>query len=242
MSMEPWHYHPADDLDQTLAERLRHFPRQPDMLVYGLRTAAALAFRAWLRTYHRLSITGRENLPQDQSFILVANHASHLDTLAILAALPLARLHRVFPAAAKDYFFVSLPRAAIAAVVINALPFDRQTHIRQSLTICRKLLENPGNILLLYPEGTRSATGEVGEFRPGISLLVAGTEVPVVPCYLHGTHRALPKGAAIPRPHKIRLSIGRPRTFAHLNRGKDTAQVVSTELREAVLALAKEGS
>ena len=91
-----WHYEPAQDLEQPLIERLRNFPRQPDMLVYGARVLAATIIRGWLRLYHRLEIVGCENLPTDRSFILVANHASHLDTLCLLAALPLGKLHRAF--------------------------------------------------------------------------------------------------------------------------------------------------
>src|SRR6267142_3738904 len=157
--METWHYQPAQDLEQPLVERLRNFPRQPDMLVYGTRLLAALLLRGWLRCYHRLSIVGRENLPTDRSFVMVANHASHLDVLSLLSALPLSKLHRAFPAAARDYFFVRVPRLLLAAVVVNALPFDRRFDIRHSLSLCRTLLENPGNILLIFPEGTRSVTG-----------------------------------------------------------------------------------
>src|SRR5690348_2607294 len=120
--MDVWRYETADDIDKTLAERLRGFPRQPDMLVYALRGAIAAVIRAWLATYHRMRIVGRENLPASGSYILVANHTSHLDALCVLAALPMHKIHRSFPAAAKDYFFVSLPGIA-AALVVNALPF-----------------------------------------------------------------------------------------------------------------------
>jgi 1-acyl-sn-glycerol-3-phosphate acyltransferase len=235
--MEPWHYDTAEDLQQTLVERLQRFPREPDILVYSARMAAAVMVRGWLRAYHRLEIAGRENLPAEGSFVLVANHASHLDALSILAALPLRKLHRVFPAAAKDFFFVSIPRSLVAAVAVNALPFDRETHIRQSLSLCRQLLENPGNVLLLFPEGTRSTTGEMGPFKPGIGLLLAETPVPVVPCYLDGTYRALPKGSYIPRPRKVRLIIGPPRSYGHLKRGKETALHICQDLREAIAAL-----
>src|SRR5437899_647931 len=98
------------------------------MLVYGTRLLAGLLLRGWLRCYHRLTIVGRENLPLDRSFVMVANHASHLDTLCLLSALPLSKLHCAFPAAAQDYFFVQVPRLFLAAVVVNALPFDRRVH------------------------------------------------------------------------------------------------------------------
>jgi 1-acyl-sn-glycerol-3-phosphate acyltransferase len=237
--MEPWQYDTSEHLDKTLVERLRHFPREPDMLVFGLRSAGAVLIRSWLRMYHRFSIIGRENLPREGSYIIVANHASHLDTLAIVSALPLAKLHRVFPAAAKDFFFESLPRTALASILVNALPFDRQTHVRQSLSLCKAVLENSGNVLLIYPEGTRTTTGEMGEFRPGISLLLAGSELPVVPCYLDGTFRAWPKGVWLPRPRKVRLLIGQPRRFATLKRGKEAAETICRDLRNAVVALAE---
>lgn len=236
--MNAWQYEPAVDLDQSLVERLRNFPREPDMLVYGLRTMAALLMRGWLRLYHRLTISGRNNLPADRSFVLIANHASHLDTLCLLSALPLRKLHRAFPAAASDYFFVSVPRLFLATVVVNALPFDRMINIRQSLGLCRQILESPGNILLIFPEGTRSTTGQVREFKPGVGMLVAGTDCPVVPCYLHGADKAWPKGTWFPRPRRLRLVIGRPRTFQNLECNRASAQRISQELREAVLALA----
>src|SRR5437868_4285524 len=109
-TMDPWIYQPASDLEQPLIEKLRRFPREPDLLVYGMRVVAASISRCWLRLYHGLSVIGRENLPTDRSFVLVANHASHLDTLCLLAALPFGKLHHAFPAAARDYFFVNAPR------------------------------------------------------------------------------------------------------------------------------------
>ncbi len=235
--MDPWHYETARDLDQSLVERLRNFPREPDMFVYGARLTATLMVRSWLRLYHRLKITGRENLPVDRSFVLVANHASHLDVLCLLSSLPLGKVHRAFPAAARDYFFVSAPRAIAAAIVVNALPFDRGILGWQSLGVCGQLLQNPGNILVLFPEGTRSTTGNIGEFKPGIGLLVAGTDVPVVPCYLHGAGRAWPKGCWVPRPRQVRVTIGAPRVYGSHVRGKASAQEICRELREAVLEL-----
>lgn len=232
-----WHYEPAADLDQHLIERLRRFPREPDITVYVLRSLAALLVGGWLRTYHRLEITGREHLPKDGSFVLVANHSSHLDALCLLAALPLRKLHRAFPAAAQDYFFVSAPRVAIAAVVVNALPFARQTNVQHSMELCRQLLANPGNILILFPEGTRTVTGEVGEFKHGIGLLAAGTETPIVPCHLAGAFAAWPKGKTFPRPRRVRLRIGTPRSYSTLPPSKESAKQISQDLRKAVMEL-----
>ena len=238
MEMPPWQYEPALDLDQPLMERLRHFPREPDMLVYAMRALAALVIRGWLRLYHRFTIVGRENLPTDRSFVLVANHTSHLDTLCLLSSLPLGMLHRAFPAAARDYFFVGVPRLLAAAIVANALPFDRRTHIRESLDLCRELLENPGNVLLIFPEGTRSASGELGEFKAGIGLLAAASRHPVVPCYLQGSEEVWPSRGWLPRPRRMRLIIGKARAYSNFDRTTAAAHRISHDLREAVLALA----
>jgi 1-acyl-sn-glycerol-3-phosphate acyltransferase len=232
--MTDWHYETSDQIGKSLIERLKHFPREPDISVYVLRSAAALVLRAWLRVFHRLEIVGRENLPREGSFVLVANHCSHLDTLCLLSAIRLKSLHRAFPAAAADYFFTSLPRTAVAAIVVNALPFHRETHARQSLAVCRELLANPGNILILFPEGTRSTDGSIGRFKLGIGLLLAGTTIPAVPCRLHGAFEAFPKGAIVPRPRKVRLVIGRPREYGGYPSGKESAVAISEDLARAV--------
>ncbi len=169
--------------------------------------------------------------------MIVANHASHLDALCLLAALPFARIHTAFPAAARDYFFENAPRLLLATVVVNALPFDRRTSPRQSLTLCHRLLDQPGNALIIFPEGTRSATNELGEFKPGVGLLLAGKSYPVVPCYLEGTHGAWPKQAWLPRPKRVGVRIAAPLYYSGQKCGKDSAVRIAGELREAVLAL-----
>ena len=88
MSQTYFQYETAADVGRSFVDRLRCFPRQPDILVYGVRSIAALAVRGWLRMYHRLRTEGRENLPVSGSFVMVANHSSHLDALCMLAALP----------------------------------------------------------------------------------------------------------------------------------------------------------
>lgn len=232
--MNEWEYHPAADLDQNLADQLRNFPRQPRMHHYVVRWCAALFLRGWMRVYHRLRIEDRKNLPAGESFILVCNHTSHLDTLAMLCTIPLARIHRAFPAAAADYFFSSLPRSAVSAVLINALPFDRQAKGAESLAVCDALLANAGNMLILFPEGTRTTSGELGRFRSGIGRLVAGTDIPVLPCYLDGGFRAWPKGKTLPRPYRLRLRIGRPQRFVHLPKTAESVREICQELEDSV--------
>jgi len=203
----------------------------------------ATLIRGWLRVYHRLQILGRENLPGYPlvgrgSFVLVANHCSHLDALCLISAVPIGKLHRTISAAAADYFFVSPRRAVVAVLMVNALPFNREVYVRQSLRLCRELLANPGNVLILFPEGSRSPNGNLRAFKNGIGLLVAGTDVPVIPCYLDGTHRAMPKRAAVPRPCQVRLTIGAPRLYKDFSPDRAGSAEVAMDLHRAVQQLA----
>jgi 1-acyl-sn-glycerol-3-phosphate acyltransferase len=228
---------PMRDVDHAPVDRLRQFPREPDVLVYALRSLGALIIRGLLRIYNHFEIIGHQNLRTNRSLVIVANHCSHMDTLCLLAALPLRKLHRAFPAAASDYFFQSVPRLWAAAILVNALPFARQTRVRESLSLCRELLANPGTILIIFPEGTRSTTGEVGEFKSGVGALVAGRDVAVAPCFIDGSFRAWPKGKRFPRPRKVRLVVGTPRNYSDRGTEKIDICTIAAELRDAVKQL-----
>jgi 1-acyl-sn-glycerol-3-phosphate acyltransferase len=221
-------------LERRAVDRLRRFPRETRPLEHAVRIGLALVIRALLRVYCRFEIVGAENLPnENKSFVLVANHTSHLDSVCLLAALPLRRLHRAFPVAAEDYFFRSLARGWFAAVAMNALPFGRQLRVRESLSVCAQLLQKPGNVLIIFPEGTRSRTGALQPFKPGIGALLAQQDVRVLPCYLEGAFRAWPKGQRLPRPCKVRLLIGQLLSCA-----EESPAGVARELQLAVQKMA----
>ncbi len=230
---------PATDhqFDRALLEHAWRLPHEPAMAVSALRAIIALVVRALLRLYTRFEIVGHENVRTNRSLVIVANHSSHLDAVCLLAALPIRKLPRAFSAAAEDYFFRSLSRRWIASVMVNALPFARQHHVRESLTGCRELLAQTGNILIVFPEGTRSENGEIHEFKPGVGALVAGREVSVLPCYLDGTSRVWPKGKCLPRSHKVRLIIGQPRQYSSFTLSRADITAIASELRDAVAAL-----
>src|ERR1041384_3013941 len=76
----------------------------PAPFAFPARLTSAVAIRAALRAYFRFEIEGRERLPRNQSFVMVANHASHLDAVSLLSALPLSSLNQAYPVAARDYF------------------------------------------------------------------------------------------------------------------------------------------
>lgn len=233
-----WKYDTARDSGLSLVDRLKMCPREPDPPIYAARTAAAVAIRAALRIYNRFDIAGREHLPANGSFVLVANHASHLDTVALLSALPLRSLHRSYPIAARDYFGANDVRLALTAIIANVMLFDRNSKGMADLELCQQMLDERGTVLVMFPEGTRSLDGRVGRFRRGIGRLLAGAHYPVLPCYLDGTFRAWPKGSLIPRPARVRLAIGEPRTYERVERTDAGALHICADLRGAVLDLA----
>jgi 1-acyl-sn-glycerol-3-phosphate acyltransferase len=204
-------------------------------IAWALQIAAVLLFRIYLRLFHGLRIVGRQHLPLDRPFVLVANHTSHLDMFCLLAALPLRVRRRVFPLIARDYFRRAW--TGLAVWTMNALPVDRRSGDRRSILKCERLL-SAGNILILFPEGTRSAGDEPAEFRRGVAFLAAGRDIPVVPCYLAGSHTAWPKGRWLPRPAVVSLTIGFPLNYAELPRTRQGREELCRNLRSAVIRLA----
>lgn len=236
--MERWSYQPAKDFGRPLGERLRSLQRESGFGGALARVCWWLLVRAYLGLYHRLAIAGRENLPRETPFVLIANHASHLDALTLAAALPMTMSSRIFALAAGDTFFTTMPSSAFAAIFMNALPIWRSKTRRDHLTALRERLLGERCVYLLFPEGTRSRDGAMGRFKPGLGALIAGAEVPVVPCHIAGAHAAFPPDAWLPRPGKLRLSIGRPLAFAALPNQPDSWHQIAAATEAAVRALA----
>src|SRR3954469_7393119 len=182
--MHAWVYERAGDLGHSADERARRIPREPAIATWCLRSVSQTLMRLVLRIGHRFEVVGREHLPPDGSFIMIGNHSSHLDAVCLLAALPLWRVHSAFPVAAADYFFATPLRSMLSMVAMNALPLDRDHHGSDGIVACRKILGTPNNILIMFPEGTRSRSGALGRFRSGVARLAAGKSTPGVPCFL----------------------------------------------------------
>lgn len=196
-------------------------------------------FMAFVRFYSRMRVEGIEHVPRDGAFMLAANHASHVDTAAIFAALPADLRRRVVAAAARDYFFDDGPRQFFARVMFNVIPVSRSISITTDPLrhVVRALREGYG--VLLFPEGTRSQSGQLGPFRSGIGRLAAEfPDVPVIPVWIDGTARVLPKKAIFPRPASVAVRFGAPLTHAPA-RLDDTStwRKVANEVREAVIQL-----
>jgi 1-acyl-sn-glycerol-3-phosphate acyltransferase len=169
--------------------------------------------RSYFAIAHRLTIIGREKLPVHGPFVLAANHCSHLDALALGAALSPRHRERAFPIAAGDVFFQTKVISTFSAIMLNALPMWRKNCGPHALADLRRKLQEEKAIFIIFPEGGRSRNGSMMPFKHGLGMLVAETKVPVVPCGLVGSFEALPPERNIPRPVAIKLAIGNPLEF-----------------------------
>ena len=120
---------------------------------------------------------------------MIANHASHLDAVLLASVLPCRLCDRVFPVAAGDVFFNTPGMSLFAANLLNALPMWRKNCGSHALKDLRKRLVDEPCGLILFPEGARSRDGSLLPFKVGLGMLIAGTSVPVIPCYLDGAFR-----------------------------------------------------
>ena len=228
---------PARDHGLETAERLRSLSRERGLgsLVLGRVWRAML--RGYLTAFHRLDVTGRENLPQPP-FVLIANHSSHLDALTLSAVLRGEAARRAHALAAGDTFFGSTLSSAFAAYAVNALPVWRKRTKAGELATLRERLVEDRLVYILFPEGTRARDGRMAAFQPGIGVLVAGSAVPVVPAYLDGCHAAWPPERRYPTPRKLRLTIGAPLLFADTPATRPGWEDTARRCEAAVRALA----
>jgi len=196
-----------------------------------------------MNTYLRIDYKGLENLPESGAYVLAANHCSHLDAVAVREALG-RRAGDLYVMGAKDYFFDTRLKSWFFTTFLNALPFDREDTAAQGLATCKTVLD-AGRAILIFPEGTRSLTGELQAFKPGVGVLGIELDVPVIPVLLRGTFASLPKGRSLPRPARVSLRLGRPLFFEELKKERGSTPATelyrraASELRAQIEALAQ---
>ena len=179
------------------------------------------------------AVHGREHLAGlEGSAIVCPTHASHFDFSVVRLALGPRHRRRLAAAAAADYFRASPIRWFLAAW-LGSFAFNRTGRGgAESIAAAERILE-AGWHVLVFPEGTRTTTGEINPFHPGVGLLARRTGRPVVPIRIVGIRHVLPKGAWMPHRAQVEVRIGAPLSFA---RGED-ARAFTARLEAAVRAL-----
>ncbi|MEN8146720.1 MAG: lysophospholipid acyltransferase family protein [Campylobacterota bacterium] len=155
-------------------------------------------------------VKGRKNLPKKGPCIIAANHNSHLDTLVLMSLFPSAMVSEVRPVAAADYFMKNWLVAWLSKALIGIIPLQRKPTKAEGhpLAEVHKALE-AGEIVIIFPEGSRGEPEKLAPFKNGITHLVkAFTEVPVVPVCLYGAGKSLPKDEVLFVPFVIDVNIG----------------------------------
>ena len=202
-------------------------------------SARRVLWRAVLSLTGGLRVHGAAELPPGPCLI-VANHSSHADTAALIAALPAWR--RPVVAAAADYWFRGGFRPAICGALCAAFPVRRSGGGSADLAAATRLLA-AGHDVIVFPEGTRSRDGQIGEFRRGAARLAAAAGAPLVPAGISGTRALLPPGGAgcagRPRRGVVTVRFGPPVFVGAVCADPaDALDDATAEARERVVALA----
>ncbi len=190
--------------------------------------AHLLLLRPLLRLVFGVNVRGREHLRELERFILVANHNSHMDALLLYSILPARRILTTYPVAARDYFARSRAVFTLMERLFDPIWVDRDHRPGEALEEMSRRLEAGGSVLI-FPEGTRGEPGRMGEFKAGVGQLVARhPDVPVVPVFIRGPERSLPRQTSLPLPLWNHLIVGPPQ------RREGDALDVARSLREAI--------
>ncbi len=219
--------------DVERAQALTPFPQWP--LGFPARAARTLLQRTLMDPLLALlcpiQARGLENLENLSGPLLFsANHTSHLDTLLVLKVLPRRYRWRLSLAAAADYWFANPLLGNLTALLINSFPMARQGNARPGMEHTVDLIDR-GWSVLIFPEGTRSLSGEMQPFKPGVGLLAVELGVPVVPIHLRGVYAILPKGSRVPRRGPVEVTIGAPLRFPPGMDYVQAAQQLKREIR-----------
>lgn len=176
-----------------------------------------------------LNVYQRERLPTQGAHVIIANHNSHLDTLVLMSLFPLSLLHRVRPVAAADYFLSNRWLAWFSTNVLDIIPVHRDDSAERKdlLADCRTALD-AGDILILFPEGSRGKPEAMQPMKKGVyHLLKESPMIGVTPVLLRGLGRALPKGEALLVPRNCEVAVGES-IYANLDAENFMASVDET--------------
>lgn len=174
-----------------------------------VRRAAFALLRPVLWLVFGLSVGNRERLPVAGPAIVAANHNSHADTLFLLSAFHRRTLPDVVPIAAADTFGAGF-MGFVATRLLGAMPIDRRVARGSDPFAGPRAALAAGKILIVFPEGTRGEPEELGPLKSGVSKLAHEAGVPILPVWLQGAGRILPRGARLPVPFSCALLVGEP--------------------------------
>ena len=196
-----------------------------------------------LRLFFRPRIEGLDNVPAEGPAIVAGNHLSFSDHFLMPAMLK----RRITFLAKKEYFTGPGVKGRLTAAFFRSagqIPVDRtgkeagQAAIREGLGVLSK-----GELLGIYPEGTRSHDGRLYKGKVGVAVMALKAQVPVIPCAMIGTFEAQPPGKVIPNIHPVVIRFGKPLDFsryAGMENERAILRAVTDEIMYAILSLSEQ--
>ncbi|MEK6868695.1 MAG: lysophospholipid acyltransferase family protein [Nanoarchaeota archaeon] len=166
-------------------------------------------FKLWIG-----DVKGLENIPIGRPFILAPNHASYMEHM-LISSIIVPKLGKKLYFIAKKEHFEGISQKSWHRVwtrYVGYIPIDRSKGGEKALKKAVSYLER-GEVIVVYPEGTRTLTGKIQEGKTGVARLALWAKVPVVPLGIRGTFEILPKGKIIPKLRKAAFKFGKPMYF-----------------------------
>lgn len=192
------------------------------------------------RAFWFLSIEGKEFIPSRGPYILCPNHASYLDGFIVFGSLPFRSAIKVFLIGHAAIF--EHPLVSWATKLGRLISIDPSTYLTEAMQAASYVLRHK-KILCIFPEGGRSVSERIGEFRKGIGILVKELGARAIPVYIKGSHYSWPRGNKFPRFHPIKIIFGRPFDSEELKKegfklgAKDDYEAVTLGIRQEVIKL-----
>ncbi|MEW6067245.1 MAG: lysophospholipid acyltransferase family protein [Nitrospirota bacterium] len=180
----------------------------------------------FLKVFYRLKVIGLENVPDKGGVIIAANHVSYLDPPAIGVA-----LKRQATYMAREGLF-KIPVVG-AFVKLFSFPVRRDKPQPSTIKEAVKRLRK-GELIVMFPEGSRSADGKPVDVKRGIGIITTMSRVPIVPAFINGTEKALPVGAKFLRPAKITITFGHPVEIEREETNKNMQEKISMDIMQAI--------
>lgn len=224
----------AKDKSQEENKDISMYPRDKGLLEYGL----FCFYNSLVKLFYKVELKGLENLPKEGGYIVCPNHVTNFDYLWVTIGFNRERFNKMCCMAKKELFNDSLSSKLLCRTA-GMIPVDRQGSNKQVIEKCKEKL-NEGWGVLIYPEGTRSKDGKLGEFKKGAASLGVETGVPLIPVKIKGGYDIYPAGSKFPklfdfknmRRCKVEVIFGEGLLAAQKN-----IEVVNNELRQKVVNL-----
>ncbi|MCZ6774610.1 MAG: lysophospholipid acyltransferase family protein [Proteobacteria bacterium] len=192
------------------------------------------AGRLFMQRCCKLRVTTKAPFP-NAPFMVCANHRSHTDSVAIMTALglPFSACGLI---AAEDYFFTNRAKLSVISRVLTLIPISRQPTPRafkKTVAKCERFVADGGQVLVSYPEGTRNTSDGLKSFKRGPAALAIRLGLCILPGFIDGTDRVMPKGQLVPRCNPVTVHFGTP-INANAMAGSTNFHAVSSALTSLV--------